>query len=56
MYDESDQAFFVLLGDAGQELTGKKAAELVESYFEVITDLINFVFLKLNSYKLFINV
>ncbi|XP_033135403.1 uncharacterized protein LOC108869384 [Brassica rapa] len=34
VYDESDQAFFVLLGDAGQELTGKKAAELVESYFE----------------------
>ncbi|KAL0804808.1 hypothetical protein Bca101_097298 [Brassica carinata] len=34
VYDESDQAFFVFLGDAGQELTGKKAAELVESYFE----------------------
>uniref|UniRef100_A0A0D3BV46 Replication factor A C-terminal domain-containing protein n=1 Tax=Brassica oleracea var. oleracea TaxID=109376 RepID=A0A0D3BV46_BRAOL len=26
--------FFVLLGDAGQELTGKKASELVDSYFE----------------------
>ncbi|CAG7877319.1 unnamed protein product [Brassica rapa] len=34
VYDESDQAFFVLLGDAGHELTGKKASELVESYFE----------------------
>ncbi|WZZ08785.1 hypothetical protein YC2023_094706 [Brassica napus] len=28
------QACFVLLGDAGQELTGKKASELVDSYFE----------------------
>ncbi|WZY88631.1 hypothetical protein YC2023_045366 [Brassica napus] len=36
--DISDQAFFFLLGDAGHELTGKKASELVESYFEVITD------------------
>ncbi|CDY62995.1 BnaCnng41260D [Brassica napus] len=26
--------FSVLLGDAGQELTGKKASELVDSYFE----------------------
>ncbi|KAF2600211.1 hypothetical protein F2Q68_00011586 [Brassica cretica] len=34
VYDKSDQAFFVLLGDAGHELTGKKASELVESYFE----------------------
>ncbi|KAG2312955.1 hypothetical protein Bca52824_024512 [Brassica carinata] len=35
VYDHNDdQAFFVLLGDAGEELTGKKAAELVESYYE----------------------
>ncbi|CAN6845804.1 unnamed protein product [Brassica oleracea] len=34
VYDKSDQAFFVLLGDAGHELTGRKASELVESYFE----------------------
>ncbi|CAN6913758.1 unnamed protein product [Brassica oleracea var. botrytis] len=27
--------FFFLLGDAGHELTGRKASELVESYFEV---------------------
>ena len=33
--DNSDQAFFVLLGDAGRELTGKPASELVRSYFEV---------------------
>ncbi|KAF3544892.1 hypothetical protein DY000_02005270 [Brassica cretica] len=29
-----EQAFFVLLGDAGRELTGKPASELVRSYFE----------------------
>ncbi|KAL0899211.1 hypothetical protein Bca101_083172 [Brassica carinata] len=34
VYDNNDLAVFVLLGDAGQELTGKKASELVESYFE----------------------
>ncbi|KAL0713267.1 hypothetical protein Bca4012_020245 [Brassica carinata] len=34
VYDHNDQAFFVLLGDAGEELTGKKSAELVESYYE----------------------
>lgn len=35
VYDHSDQAVFVVLGDAGEELTGKKAAELVERYYEV---------------------
>ncbi|KAG2248996.1 hypothetical protein Bca52824_088624 [Brassica carinata] len=39
VYDNSDQAFFVLLGDACHELTGRKTSELVESYFELITDL-----------------
>ncbi|CAN7014785.1 unnamed protein product [Brassica oleracea var. botrytis] len=34
VYDNSDQAVFVLLGDAGRELTGKPASELVRSYFE----------------------
>ncbi|CAN6857057.1 unnamed protein product [Brassica oleracea] len=34
-YDNNDQAVFVLLGDAGTELTGKQAAELVDNYFEV---------------------
>ncbi|CAH8381917.1 unnamed protein product [Eruca vesicaria subsp. sativa] len=34
VYDKKDQAVFVFLSDAGQELTGKKAAELVESYYE----------------------
>ncbi|CAF2152317.1 unnamed protein product [Brassica rapa] len=31
---KSEQAFFVLLGDAGHELTGRHASELVNSYFE----------------------
>ncbi|XP_013607784.1 PREDICTED: uncharacterized protein LOC106314461 [Brassica oleracea var. oleracea] len=34
VYDNSEQAVFVLLGDAGRELTGKPASELVRSYFE----------------------
>ncbi|KAJ0255251.1 hypothetical protein HA466_0100350 [Hirschfeldia incana] len=34
VYDKSDQAVFVLLGDAGRALTGKHASELVSSYFE----------------------
>ncbi|KAF3571750.1 hypothetical protein F2Q69_00063705 [Brassica cretica] len=29
VYDNSEQAFFVLLGDAGRELTGRHASELV---------------------------
>ena len=39
MYDNDDQASFVLLGDAGYELVGRKASELVARYFEVITKL-----------------
>ncbi|KAF8113318.1 hypothetical protein N665_0051s0013 [Sinapis alba] len=34
VYDKSDQAVFVLLGDAGRQLTGKHASELVSGYFE----------------------
>ncbi|CAN7085868.1 unnamed protein product [Brassica oleracea var. botrytis] len=34
VYDNNDHASFVLLGDVGRELTGMKASELVESYFE----------------------
>ncbi|KAF3503804.1 hypothetical protein F2Q69_00041778 [Brassica cretica] len=34
VYDNNDYASFVVLGDAGHELTGKKASELVESYYE----------------------
>ncbi|CAF1709534.1 unnamed protein product [Brassica oleracea var. botrytis] len=38
VYDNNDQAVFVLLGDSGHELSGKKASELVESYFEANED------------------
>ncbi|KAF2544881.1 hypothetical protein F2Q70_00022506 [Brassica cretica] len=34
VYDKNDHGFFVILGDAGRELTGKLASELVERYFE----------------------
>ncbi|KAF8081785.1 hypothetical protein N665_0867s0007 [Sinapis alba] len=34
VYDRSEQAIFVLLGDAGRELFGKHASELVSGYFE----------------------
>ncbi|KAF3566048.1 hypothetical protein DY000_02016659 [Brassica cretica] len=34
VYDNSDQAVFVLLGDAGRELTGKYKSKLVSSYFQ----------------------
>ncbi|CAN6818252.1 unnamed protein product [Brassica oleracea] len=34
VYDNNDQAVFVILGEARRELTGKQASELVESYFE----------------------
>ncbi|KAL0807770.1 hypothetical protein Bca101_100262 [Brassica carinata] len=34
VYDKSEQAVFVILDDAGKELTGKHAAELVANYFE----------------------
>ncbi|KAG2250796.1 hypothetical protein Bca52824_080932 [Brassica carinata] len=37
VYDQKDQAVFVVLGDAGEELTGKKAAELVERYYQLPT-------------------
>ncbi|KAF2617517.1 hypothetical protein F2Q68_00040563 [Brassica cretica] len=34
VYDKNDHASFVLLGDAGFDLSEKKASALVESYFE----------------------
>ena len=50
-YDNNDYASFVVLGDAGHELTGKKASGLVESCYEVITNLsiiqLSFVYLRL---------
>ncbi|KAH0883139.1 hypothetical protein HID58_059235 [Brassica napus] len=35
VYDKSEQAVFVLPGDAGRELTGKHVSELVARYFEI---------------------
>ncbi|XP_013722282.2 uncharacterized protein LOC106426124 [Brassica napus] len=34
VYDKTEQAVFVIHGDAGKELTGKHASELVANYFE----------------------
>ncbi|CAH8361802.1 unnamed protein product [Eruca vesicaria subsp. sativa] len=34
VYDKSEQAAFVILGDDGRELTGKHAIELVANYLE----------------------
>ncbi|CAN7065995.1 unnamed protein product [Brassica rapa subsp. trilocularis] len=34
VYDKSEQAAFVILGNAGKEFTGKHAAELVANFFE----------------------
>ncbi|CAH8390334.1 unnamed protein product [Eruca vesicaria subsp. sativa] len=39
IYENNDQAIFVLLGDAGRELTRKNAAELVDNYFEANQEL-----------------
>ncbi|KAF2583415.1 hypothetical protein F2Q68_00003714 [Brassica cretica] len=39
VYDKSEQAVFVLLGDARRELTGKHASELVARYFEFNEDV-----------------
>ncbi|CAH8372095.1 unnamed protein product [Eruca vesicaria subsp. sativa] len=34
VYDHKDQAVFAVLCDAGEELTGKTAAELVDNYYQ----------------------
>ncbi|KAG2288064.1 hypothetical protein Bca52824_047668 [Brassica carinata] len=34
VYDKSEQAVFIILGDVGKELTEKHASELVANYFE----------------------
>ncbi|CAH8308744.1 unnamed protein product [Eruca vesicaria subsp. sativa] len=39
VYDDSEKATFVLLGDAGPELTGSQAAELIDNYFEANGDM-----------------
>lgn len=35
VYGNNDQTVFVLLGDAGRELSGKHASGLVDNYFQV---------------------
>ncbi|CAN7015693.1 unnamed protein product, partial [Brassica rapa subsp. trilocularis] len=45
VYDNNDHACFVLLCDAGHDLTGKLASELVERYFEVFTTFSLYIFL-----------
>ncbi|KAL0668778.1 hypothetical protein Bca4012_031482 [Brassica carinata] len=44
VYDKSEQAVFVVLSDAGKELTGKHASELVASYFETQTITVTKIF------------
>ncbi|KAG2306579.1 hypothetical protein Bca52824_026327 [Brassica carinata] len=34
VYDNEEQCIFVILGDAGKELTGRKATELIDTYVE----------------------
>ncbi|KAJ0265108.1 hypothetical protein HA466_0014630 [Hirschfeldia incana] len=38
VYDNEEQCTFIILGDAGKELTGRKATELVDSYVEANGD------------------
>ena len=40
MYDNEEQRTFIILGDAGKELTGRKATELIDTYVEVIIILL----------------
>ncbi|KAH0937476.1 hypothetical protein HID58_004937 [Brassica napus] len=49
VYDKSEQAVFVILGDAGKELTGKHAAELVANYFEAASDELTYIVLLCQS-------
>ena len=35
VYDNEEQCTFIILGDAGKELTGRKATELIDAYVEV---------------------
>ncbi|KAF3530838.1 hypothetical protein DY000_02041906 [Brassica cretica] len=34
VYDNEEQCTFIILGDVGQEMTGRKATELIDSYAE----------------------
>ena len=39
VYDNEEQCTFIILGDAGKELTGRKATELIDMYTEVSENL-----------------
>ena len=40
VYDNEEQCTFIILGDAGKELTGRKASELIDAYVQVIVVLL----------------
>ncbi|XP_033140423.1 uncharacterized protein LOC103854842 isoform X3 [Brassica rapa] len=40
VYDNEAQCTFIILGDAGKELTGRKASELIDAYVQVIVVLL----------------
>ncbi|XP_013624520.1 PREDICTED: uncharacterized protein LOC106330625 [Brassica oleracea var. oleracea] len=40
VYDNEEQCTFIILGDAGKELTGRKATELIDTYAECFIDAI----------------
>ena len=40
VYDNDEQCTFIILGDAGKDLTGRKATELIDAYVQVMVVLI----------------
>ena len=40
VYDNEEQCAFIILRDAGKELTGRKATELIDTYVEVSVFLV----------------
>ena len=43
VYDNEEQCTFIILGDAGKELTGRKATELIDAYVEVSVILLKMI-------------
>ena len=39
VYDNDEQCMFIILGDAGKDLTGMKATELIDAYVQVMVVL-----------------
>ena len=51
VYDNDEQCTFIILGDAGKDLTGRKATELIDAYVQVMVVLmINVNFYSLDTY------